>query len=367
MTITKGFQPDYCVAPGEVLEEYLDTRGFTKAGFARDCGVSSKHIHQILNGRAALTPKFSMRISRVLHTSPELWNNMEANYRLRFARKQEEDEFSQQAEWAREFDVSALVQRGFIKKPGNDAEKIDALLCFFGVGTIDAWSQEYGQRLLAHSRQSRTLKSDKKAVATWLRIGELRAQSVETAPYDKTDFQEALQQMRTLTGTDPDTFQQKLVDVCAKNGVAVVFEPEIKGTRLSGATRWLKPEKALIMLSLRHKTDDHFWFTFFHEAAHILLHGKTQVFIDESDGAMNKKEAEADEWAEDFLIPRKEYETFVDKGRFDRKNIKIFAREQGVAPGIVLGRLQKEKLVAWQHKDNDLKRRFEFREEKAAV
>jgi len=121
------------------------------------------------------------------------------------------------------------------------------------------------------------------------------------------------------------------------------------------------------MLSLRHKTDDHFWFTFFHEAAHILLHGKTQVFIDESDGAMNKKEAEADEWAEDFLIPRKEYETFVDKGRFDRKNIELFAREQRIAPGIVLARLQKEKFLAWQHKDNDLKRRFECREEKAAV
>ncbi len=68
---------------------------------------------------------------------------------------------------------------------------------------------------------------------------------------------------------------------CAAVGVAVVLVPELPGTRVSGATRWLTPGKALIQLSLRYKSDDQLWFTFFHEAAHVLLHGKRDLFIED--------------------------------------------------------------------------------------
>jgi HTH-type transcriptional regulator/antitoxin HigA len=47
---------------------------------------------------------------------------------------------------------------------------------------------------------------------------------------------------------------------------------------------WLTPNKPLIQLSLCGKTNDRFWFTFFHEVAHILLHSKEEIFLDECDG-----------------------------------------------------------------------------------
>jgi uncharacterized protein DUF955 len=104
---------------------------------------------------------------------------------------------------------------------------------------------------------------------------------------------------------DVSAAADELVELCASAGVAVVFVGEIGKTRASGAARWLTPTKALIQLSLRHKTDDHLWFSFFHEAAHILLHSKEATFITGTDGEANETmEGEAKRFAANQLIPR---------------------------------------------------------------
>ena len=74
--------------------------------------------------------------------------------------------------------------------------------------------------------------------------------------------------------------QEELVRLCANAGVAVVFVQEFPQIRICGATQWLTSTKALVQLNLRYKTDDHLWVTFFHEADHILRHGKRQVFLE---------------------------------------------------------------------------------------
>ena len=90
--------------------------------------------------------------------------------------------------------------------------------------------------------------------------------------------------------------------MCESAGVVVVFVSEVKGCRISGAAWWVTPSRAVIALSDRYKMDDRFWFSFFHEAAHILLHSKKETFVD--DGTDDDVvEEEANEYAADFLIP----------------------------------------------------------------
>jgi hypothetical protein len=151
-----------------------------------------------------------------------------------------------------------------------------------------------------------------------------------------------------------------MTKLCAEAGVALVFMPEFERTHLSGVTRWLTPDKALILMSLRHKTNDHFWFTFFHEAAHILLHGKKEIFIDDAEGYGSKKENEANRFARNMLIPEDAYDQFKAGEAFHPADIEAFAKSIKLHPGIVVGRLQHDEIIPYSW-HNRLKQRFELK------
>lgn len=110
-------------------------------------------------------------------------------------------------------------------------------------------------------------------------------------------------------------------------------------------------------MSLRYKTDDHLWFTFFHEAGHILLHGKKELFIEGSNGLDEVKEGEANEFAQIELIPKKSFAAFLAQKPYSKAAIERFAREIGIAPGIVVGQLQHRGLLPRSY-CNDLKQTF---------
>jgi len=114
----------------------------------------------------------------------------------------------------------------------------------------------------------------------------------------------------------------------------------------------LAPDKALLVLSLRHRTNDHLWFTFFHEAAHLILHGKKLLFIEGNNGLDSSQEEEANRFAADLLLPPStaaRLELLRAKRGFSMDDVCAFASEVGVAPGIVVGRMQKEGWLPWTH------------------
>ena len=127
--------------------------------------------------------------------------------------------------------------------------------------------------------------------------------------------------------------------------VIVVVTPELSGTHLSGAARWIG-SKAVIQLSVRHKTDDQFWFTFFHEAAHLLSRRRRRDFVDSAEpDDIDTEELTADRFARDALLPSADYTRFVAAGDFSPGAVRAFAQSQAVANGIVAGRLERDKHV----------------------
>jgi HTH-type transcriptional regulator/antitoxin HigA len=193
-------------------------------------------------------------------------------------------------------------------------------------------------------------------VISWLRIAQLDAQSAKAEPYAASTFRKVLREIRSLTRDgDPN----RIVEMCASAGVVVVFVPEVKGCRISGAAWWASPSRAVIALSDRYKKDDHFWFSFFHEAAHILLHSKKETFVD--DGTDNDLvEGEANTFAADHLIPP-EHQPRMFRLTTDRE-VREFAEEIGIAPGIVVGRLQHDEKWDWKQ-GNSLKRGLQIVED----
>jgi len=177
-------------------------------------------------------------------------------------------------------------------------------------------------------------------------------------PFDPEALRRRLPDLRRLTLQErPGEFLPELLLACASVGVAVAFVPAPNGCHASGAARWLTPSKALVVLSHRYRANDHLWFTFFHEIAHILHHGKKRLFIDWA-GLTGEHEDEANSWAADFLIPRQFVPALKAVGR-SREGVLKLAQRIGVAPGIVVGRMQKDGLLPWSRL-NELKTRYEW-------
>ena len=299
-TPANDYRPDYAVPPGWVLKERLDVHGISQAEFARRCGRSPKLISEIVSGKAPVDPETALQFEKVLGVDAGIWLGIDADYRLHGAREAQARAAENAVAWSKTLPVSELVTRQAIARPSSDVDAVSKLLSFFGVASVDAWRARYGAPNVAY-RHSPSFESDETALATWLRLGELEAERQPCADYDASRFRRALHGVRKCTRKPvPDALEEAQA-LLSEAGVVLAVVKPLRKTALSGAARWLTPRKALIQLSVRHKTDDHLWFSFFHEAAHILLHSKKDVFVDgaRTDGTDIEREANA--WASDFL------------------------------------------------------------------
>lgn len=346
----QAFTPDYASPPGDLLHEYLEHLGISSRELARRCGRSGKLIAEIVSGKAALEPATALQLERVLDVPAAVWSNMEAAYQLHLARTAESEDFAASHAWVKAFPLADLAERGHVTRRTEKADQVKELLRFFGVGSVKACEDRIDELLQVDYRTSPSFDNDQWSLAAWLRIGERRASMIECQDYDRDAFLAALKVIRTLTcGTIPDALP--LIEAnCAIAGVAFVVEPPLPRVRVSGVSRWLSPRKGLIQQSFRYKSNDHFWFTFFHECAHLLLHSRKSIFIDMPKGAGSagpKEEAEANTWAADFLIPSAAMRAFRMKFTGTEGEVRGFATSLGIAPGIVVGQLQHDQVIPY--------------------
>lgn len=355
------YLPDHAVAPGDVLAYELELRSMTRAELAKRTGLSEKHVIAILRakGRTIITPETAIKLERALGMPVDYWMNLEANYQETRARLAEQEKLEQDLGWLERIPVNQMAKFGWIRKLKDKRAQLDELLRFFGIASVAQWNRVWPRLAVAY-RQHNKHEIFPEAVSAWLRQGEIEASRIECQPFDKKAFQSALDKVRALTTEDdPATFVPEVQVLCARSGVAVVFVPGLPKTGLSGATRWLAPKKALIQLSLRYKTNDHLWFTFFHEAGHILLHGKKELFLEGTEGMDEEREAEANVFARDHLIPPHAWRSFTDRADFSLRAAIDFAEFVDIAPGIVVGRMQYEQQLPHTH-GNKLKIRYEW-------
>ena len=354
------YEPDYAVSPGEILEERLEVWGMSQAEFARRCGRSPKLISQIIAGVAPLEPETALQFEKVSGLDARIWLGLESGYRLHLERGAEQQRLAEAAEWAKGFPCTELMKRGYLQRTAARENAAADLLSFFGVASVAAWQNRQAALQVAY-RHSPAFSSDAAALATWLRLGELAAEAVDCADYSEAKFKQALRRIRNLTANSSPVSLEEARQLCQEAGVVLAIIKPLPKTALSGVARWLTPRKALIQLSARPLSDDHLWFSFFHEAAHILIHGKRGIFVHDKPDKATDADREADAWAGDFLVARDDWDGFVGKAAFNRDNIRRFAREQRIASGIIVGRLQHEGKLPW-HSLNDLKGRLRRKE-----
>ena len=339
---------DLPIPPGEVLAEEIAARRMPQRELAARMGCQPQVVNEIIRGKRAITPDTAVALVKVLGGDPQFWINLENDYQTTLAQQIEENALLSEAQWLKEYPVRELIKRGWLL-PAQDAEsKIQALRDFLGVATIEpaVYQEVVGFRITEAAQR----KISHGALLAWLRRGELKAQEIPTADYDPTAFTAALSTIRGMTQQSPTEFVPAMTKLCADAGVAFCVVQELPKSGANGVARWLSDQKALLQMSIRNKWADIFWFSFFHEAGHLLKHSTQRpILIDglgyDPDSVV--MESEADQFARDFLIPADAWNDFCAGSNFAPSGIRKFANEVGVAPFMVVGRLQKEKKIPY--------------------
>lgn len=357
------FAPMWAVPPGRTISDLMNTRGLEAARLANLVDMSERQLAGLLAGKNPITAVVAAQLEKALGASASFWLRREEQYRKQLAELNEDVDADKEEykTWLKSLPLKEMQSLGWIDAATDKQEKLRSCLDFFGVPNLDAWYRTYVDvKAAAAFRTTDAYLEHAPATAAWLRQGELQAENIECKEWNPKRFEVQLATIRGLTGiTEPSEFLPKLRAICAEAGVAVVTVKAPKGCRASGATFFASPNKAVLLLSFRYLTDDQFWFSFFHEAGHLVLHWDPDLLILEtSDGPKSPREEEANQFAMDLLIPP-ELQTRLPVAAKTLIGITRLARDAGVPYGIVLGQMQFRGLVR-PDRFNRLKKRYKW-------
>lgn len=355
------FEPDFAIPPGATLEETMESLGMSQRDLADRTGLTVQTLNRIFKGEQPITYETSNRLELVTGIVAAFWNNLETQYREQLSKIEQARQMQSHIVWLKSIPVRELVERRVIPAETNKVVVLREVLRFYGVSSVDAWHTVWDEPAAA-ARRSPFFESSPGPTSAWLRLGQLEAREIECAPYDKKRFSDNLHLIRNLTVQPPSKIVPEMRRLCAEAGVALAIVPEIQGAPWSGAAEWLTPAKAMILVNLRGKAEDKFWFSFFHEAGHILHDSKKERFIDDGKDYRDKpEEKRADEFAANILIPSTHNPT-IQAAR-SAADITRIASSLKISAGIVAGRYQH--LTQKWSTFNGLKTKFEWAQKSA--
>lgn len=337
------FVPREAHHPGITLGEKLEELGMSVKEFAIRTSKPEKTINAILKGSSSITSDMAVAFENVTAIPAHFWMQKQQNYNEYVSRLKREELLVSSVAWSKLFPIAAMTALGWLPKVRTAIEKVDTLFRFFAISSVSAWEDYYyNQQLKVAFRISLSQTKNPHAISAWLRQGELQAQSMRTnATYSPELLRKKMAEMKALVTDASAGMPLELQRICGECGIKLVFTMWLPKAPISGSTRWIQNEPC-VQLSGRYKSQDRFWFTFFHEIGHILLHGKKAIFLEGIDynDSEAEKEQEADNFATETLIDKRLFAAFVANGDFSKASIKSFASYCGTSPSIVVGRLQ---------------------------
>lgn len=344
--------PRWASSPGDTISDLISSKNIESDDVARACDLDFVEFDRLIQGALPIDDRLAQSLSRCLGGSVSFWLRREERFREMQATVEAD-------QWVQSLPLQSMKKLEWLDVPRGWRDRIDACLDFFGIDNLDGWREDYSAHLQSvRFRTSATFPNQIPAVSAWLRAGELSRRGVDGGTFKPSAFWAVLPKIRELTRIpDPEDFLPQLRAIALECGVSCVIVPAPDGCAASGASRVLPDGSALIQLSGRYLVDDHFWFTFFHEAGHLLLHGDKAIHVDgdPAEFETSETESQANTFSADILWPIEDRPT--GKSKPSKRTILRMASEMGTSPGIIVGQLQSSGIL--DHSEcNYLKRRY---------
>ncbi len=354
--------------PGYYVKDYIEDQGITQEELAKRLQTTPKYISDLVNGRISLTNEMVLKLSIVFGTSTTMWLNLDQKYIEKKLEIERRIQLDKECGLVRKIEYKFWVDLRLVKATRVAAEKVMELQRYFKVSSLSVLSQ---RDFLVQYRTSVSEVTDLNVINAnaWVQTAINIGTGMDVEPYNKKKLSAAIPEIRSMTVQDPKKFYPRLKELLASCGVALVLLPNLKNCGVNGAVKWLGKEKVVLALNDRRKYADTFWFALFHEIGHVLQQRIKVLLVSEknkagleTDDLIQKLEAEADLFSQDTLIPEDEYSKFIEDNQrgFTADSIRTFAKKINILPGIIVGRLQQDKHLAYQTNLNSLKIKYEL-------
>ncbi|REG87108.1 helix-turn-helix domain-containing protein [Algoriphagus antarcticus] len=339
--------------PGDTLAETIDELRFSQTELAARMGRPVKTINELIQGKTAILPDTAIQLENVTGVPAAFWLEREKNYQLELAEIREAEQLIQDKDWLSNFPLKELIGFGWIEVETKETlERMKAILQFFQVASKEAFYQSscFAMVEKIDYRLTKQVQKNPYALAAWLRQGEIQAREMKVGDFDKKRFGDSIPRIKEIMVAHPADFFIRLSSLAAEAGVKVIHTPKLPNSKVHGATRWVG-DTPVIQLSNQFQRNDIFWFTFFHEAGHILKHGKKEVFLEgleyTEDGQV--KEKEADDFAIASTYSEREEAEFMSlrkDGTWTTDQIRDFAQRINTHPAMIVGRLERKEIIS---------------------
>lgn len=362
-----AFQPDWFSRPGDTVSALMSRCGLSPTELAERLGRDRLTVRDILAGMATIDESLADGLAEAIGGTPSFWRKRQATYDRCLSRAADAVPPGTANNWLRQIPLSGMASSGWIERPPSRPRALRSCLAYFGVTDPEEWRRRYAAVSGDVAfRTSPSFELSLGPLSAWLRQAEIEASMMPCAKWDRDVLEANLGRLRKLTLLrEPSKFLPRLQSISAEAGIAVVILRAPSGCRASGATRFVSADRAMVVLSFRHLSEDHFWFTLFHEVGHLLLHGRSATFVDLDIAATDEREREANDFAATTLIPAARHDEMVTLGGRSQRVLR-FAASVGISPGVVVGQMQHQGLLGPANL-NFLKRRYTWGDIDAAL
>jgi HTH-type transcriptional regulator / antitoxin HigA len=342
----KELIPFEATHPGSLIKDELDSRGINQKDFAHDIDMQATMLNEIVKGKRPVTASIALLLEKSLGIPADYWMRFQAKYELDIERIKERSKRKLQLieHWNI---IKELVPVKWFRKLGvfvNDLEKdIQLVKQIYQVDNIEGIADSIGAlKASSFYRKSDKLKLDEVNLLGWSKLAAWKCKDIEVNEFDKEKLNNLIAELRKLFYKNKNT-RDSLINLLGKYGIKLIFQPKFEKTPVDGYS-FISNNKPAIALTLRHKRIDNLAFTLMHELGHIELHlfkGGQSEFIDlDLKGIFkDKKETEADEFAQKNLINQTEWKDFETNYVADDDEIIRFSDKYKIHPYIVFGRI----------------------------
>lgn len=345
-----GLSREMIIHPGETLKEILEDRNMSQFELALRTSVTPKHISTIISGEKNISVSFAKKLEYALNVEAEFWINLQALYDKELLEFDELNSITD-SELAvlkkLKAVVSYLVKSAMIPSCNLPEQMVLELRKILNVSNLTSIPNIVSSGAF---RAQTSVSVDEYILFAWQRICELIAEKIEVNEMSfseqKENILKLIPQIKSLMFKPQKEFVSDLQTLFAQNGIAFCIAPFFQGAPVQGFIRNLNSEKTILCMTFRQKKADIFWFSLFHELGHFVNGDAKQKFID-FESVESERETKADIFAQNKLIDKRSYISFVKSQDFSLSAIKSFAKEQNLLPCIVIGRLKKEKYLKW--------------------